>query len=781
MYTSAHTLLMRTTIALKSREAQMRLFTYALISLMVIITFVGCSFLQQGAAPISYTLSYSSNGNSAGSVPPSNDFDSGEMVTVSGAGTLTKSGYSFNGWNSTVDGSGAQYAAAGTFNMMPADLTLYAVWTVNQYTLDYDGNDNTDGSPPISGNFDFGAALSASDAGTLTRTGYGFAGWNTAAVGSGDAYAAAAGFSMPAENITLYAQWTPGQYVVDYNGNGSTSGSTPGSDSYEYGDSVTVSGVGSLEKTGYEFSEWNTSNDGNGTAYASAATLTMPAANIILYAVWTVNQYTLSYDGNDNTGGSAPVSGSFDYGATVTAADAGTLTRTGYGFAGWNTAAGGNGDAYAASAIFNMPAVNMTLYAVWTISQYSVSYNGNDSTGGSTPASGSYDYGDTVTVSGVGTLERDSYGFIEWNTSADGTGDAYTSGATFSLPAMAVTLFAQWVYQYQISTLAGTGISGFTGDGGAALSATLNQPEDVTVDSLGNIYIADTYNHVVRKVDASGNISTVAGTGVQGYSGDGLAATSAQLSYPEGVAVDGTGNIYIADLLNDAIRMVDTSGVISTIAGTGVAGYSGDGGAATSAQIQYPYRITLDTSGNIYFSSTANHVVRKIDTSGMISTIAGTGTSGYSGDEGVATAVMLKFPNGIALDSDGNLYIADYTNKRIRKVDSSGMMTTIAGTGSSVDSGDGGPAISAGLNFPSGIAVDSDDSIYIAETNGRRIRKIDGSGIITTIAGDGTSGYSGDGGAATSANLNSPSSVVVDSSGNIFVADSGNHVIRKLE
>ena len=335
-----------------------------------------------------------------------------------------------------------------------------------------------------------------------------------------------------------------------------------------------------------------------------------------------------------------------------------------------------------------------------------------------------------------------------------------------------------------ISTAAGNGSYGYSGDGGAATSAKLSQPYGVAVDSAGNIYIADEGNYSIRKVTVStGKISTVAGTGTQGSIGDGGAATSAGLSQTFGVAVDSAGNIYIADIDNQRIRKVDTAGKISTVAGNGTYGYSGDGGAATSAELHSPYGVAVDSAGNIYIADSGNSRIRKVDAStGKISTVAGDGTLGYSGDGGAATSAELYLPQGMTVDSAGNIYIADYYNNRIRKVDTSGNISTVAGDGTLGYSGDGGAATSAELYDPSGVAVDSAGNIYIADEYNHRIRKVEAStGKISTVAGNGTGGYSGDGSAATSAELYYPHSVAVDSAGNIYIADDGNNRIRKVD
>jgi RHS repeat-associated protein len=331
-----------------------------------------------------------------------------------------------------------------------------------------------------------------------------------------------------------------------------------------------------------------------------------------------------------------------------------------------------------------------------------------------------------------------------------------------------------------IETVAGNGTWGYSGDGGPAAQAKLSNPFAVAVDTAGNIYIADLFNHCIRKVDTSGIITTVAGDGTWGYSGDGGPAAQAKLRWLYGVVVDAAGNIYIADTGNYCIRKVDTNGIITTVAGDGTQSYSGDGGPATQAKLYNPHGVAVDTAGNIYIADPGNHCIRKVDTSGTITTVAGDGTQGYSGDGGPAAQAKLYNPLGVAVDASGNIYIADMLNHCIRKVDTSGIITTVAGDGTQSYSGDGGPAAQAKLDFPCGVAVDASGNIYIADSYNHRVRKVDTSGIITTVSGDGTQGYSGDGGPATEAKLCSPCGVAVDASGNIYIADSSNHCIRKV-
>ena len=331
-----------------------------------------------------------------------------------------------------------------------------------------------------------------------------------------------------------------------------------------------------------------------------------------------------------------------------------------------------------------------------------------------------------------------------------------------------------------ISTVAGTGTAGFNGDGIAATTAQLNVSVGVFVDGSGNIYIADQTNHRIRKVDLAGNISTVAGTGTAGYNGDGMAATTAQLNQPTGVFVVPSGEIYIADNTNHRIRKVDLAGNISTVAGTGTAGFNSDGIAATAAQLNDARAVFVDESGSIYIADAFNHRVRKIDLAGNISTVAGTGTSGFNGDGIAATAAQVNQPNHIFVTESGLLYIADKSNNRVRQVDLTGNIGTVAGTGTAGFNGDGIAATTAQLNAPAGVFVDGSGNIFVTDESNHRLRKVDLAGALSTVAGTGTAGYNGDGIAAARAQLNVPRGVFVDESGGLFIAERTNHRIRKV-
>ncbi|HEV8042147.1 MAG TPA: hypothetical protein VGP62_24930 [Bryobacteraceae bacterium] len=340
------------------------------------------------------------------------------------------------------------------------------------------------------------------------------------------------------------------------------------------------------------------------------------------------------------------------------------------------------------------------------------------------------------------------------------------------------------IYSYSINTAAG---NYQYGNGGPAAQGLLAAPNKIAIDSKGVVYIADTSNNMIRKVGA-GQITAVAGTGVPGYAGDSAAAINAQLNSPSGVALDATGNVYVYDTNNEIIRKVDTNGIITTIAGTpGQGGSSGDGGAATQAKFNLAVggNVALDEGGNIYISDSNNSVVRKVTVStGIISTVAGViGKSGTGGDGGAATAANLQLPAGLAFDSKGNLYIADMGAPEVRLVAAqTGIISTFAGgAGHFGSNGDGGPPAAAYLLFPHDVAVDVAGNVYIADSINCRIRKVTiaPTPIISTLAGS-QDGYSGDGGPATAALLKFPSGVAVDSSGTVYIADTGNNRIRTV-
>jgi sugar lactone lactonase YvrE len=330
-----------------------------------------------------------------------------------------------------------------------------------------------------------------------------------------------------------------------------------------------------------------------------------------------------------------------------------------------------------------------------------------------------------------------------------------------------------------IRTFAGNGITGYTDSGGVITAAEFNHPWGMAMAG-GNLYIADHINSAIRKIGASGIISTYAGNTIYGFSGDGGPATDAMMRRPAGIAADAAGNVFFTDMSDNRIRKIDTSGIITTIAGNGLRGYSGDGSVATNASLNGPAGIALDAVGNIFIADSGNNVIRKIDAAGTITTFAGTGASGYTGDGGPAAAATLSGPLGIATDPAGNLFIADYLNNVVRKVNTSAVISTVAGTGLAGYSGDGGPATAAAFSRPSSLTFDQTGALYITDEGNNMLRMINTDGAIFLLAGNGTAGYSGDGGLGPNAQMYKPMGVVADSNRNVYIADYINSVIRTI-
>lgn len=351
------------------------------------------------------------------------------------------------------------------------------------------------------------------------------------------------------------------------------------------------------------------------------------------------------------------------------------------------------------------------------------------------------------------------------------TSEIVTLGETVQFQVTA-TGIAPLVYQWRcngtnlpsagvISTVAGRGTNiyagnGVYGDGGLATNAILRGPFFLTSDASGNLFISDTFASRVRKVDTNGIITTIPNT------------NSYDFNTPSGITVDATGNLIVAQFVQSAgaIREVFTNNTVSTI--------------ATNIHWNNPNGVTVDASGNLYVADTGNYCVREIRPDGSVETVAGRNTFGYSGDGGPATNAHFCAPNGIAVDPRGTLYIADWIANNVRKVDTNGIITTFAGNGTTNYSGDGGPALEAGLYGPRDVKLDSSGSLYITDFGHNCVRKVDTNGIITTVVGNGTSGYSGDGGDALDAGLHSPTGVTLDARGNMFFTDYGNNCIRKV-
>lgn len=306
--------------------------------------------------------------------------------------------------------------------------------------------------------------------------------------------------------------------------------------------------------------------------------------------------------------------------------------------------------------------------------------------------------------------------------------------------------------------------------GAAGATADMNGPRTLAVDEGGRVFVTDTDNHRILRIDPSGAVITVAGTGEAGYGGDGGPATAARLWRPHGIAVDGAGNVYVADSPNHRIRRIDPVGIITTVAGTGRAGYGGDGGPATAADLDRPRNLVVDAAGNLIIADTGNYRVRRVDRNGIITTIAGTGARATSGDGGPATAATFEDPRDVALDAAGNLYVVDTEAHRVRRIDRSGTVTTVAGTGRPGFSGDGGPATVAQLREPRGVALDRAGKLFIADSSNDRARWVDGSGIIHTLAER-----------SGSEALRDPRGLNTDGAGRVYIADTGNDRIIRVD
>jgi NHL repeat len=330
-----------------------------------------------------------------------------------------------------------------------------------------------------------------------------------------------------------------------------------------------------------------------------------------------------------------------------------------------------------------------------------------------------------------------------------------------------------------ISTFAGTGAAAFAGDGGAATSAALKRPVGVAWLGDGSVLVADYENHRVRRISPSGVISTVAGTGTAGFSGDGGAAASARLAGPTDVDATEDGGFLIADLGNRRVRKVSAGGTITSVAGTGTEGFSGDGGPATAARLTAPVGVASTPGGGFLVADAGSDRVRWVSPGGTIFTVAGGG--GATGDGVAATSASLDGPVGVALLPGGGFLVAEYTGQRVRRVSATGTITRVAGTGTAGFSGEGGAATAARLNYPVGVSPTSDGGVLIADSQNGRVRKVSPGGAIVTVAGAGELGYSGDGGPATQARLNSPHSAVEGPNGSLLIADGANNRLRLVE
>ncbi len=410
-------------------------------------------------------MTFNANGGTGSMTPQTGSYNTTAPLSLN---TFTRTGYSFSGWNTLSGGGGTAYANGASYTFT-ASVTLYAQWSIISYTVTFNANGGTGSMTPQTGSYNTTAPLSLN---TFTRTGYSFSGWNTLSGGGGTAYANGASYTFTA-SVTLYAQWSINSYTVTYNGNSNTGGSAPidSLSPYPFGSTVTVLGVGSLVRTGYSFNGWNTVANGSGTSYNPAATFTIGAANVTLYAQWSINSYTVTFNANGGTGSMTPQTGSYNTTAPLTL---NTFTRTGYSFTGWNTLSGGGGTAYADGASYTFTA-SVTLYAQWSINSYTVIFNANGGTGSMTPQTGSYN---TTAPLSLNTFTRTGYTFTGWNTLSGGGGTAYADGASYTFTA-SVTLYAQWTACQQHTVT-------FNGNGGTGSMSNqaANVPTALTLNTF---------------------------------------------------------------------------------------------------------------------------------------------------------------------------------------------------------------------------------------------------------------------------------------------------------
>jgi uncharacterized repeat protein (TIGR02543 family) len=398
---------------------------------------------------------------------------------------------------------------------------------------------------------------------------------------------------------------------------------------------------------------------------------------------------------------------------------------------------------------------------------YTVTYDSQGATTEADPSS------QTVTDGGnVGSLpeppEKFTYVFDGWYTEANGGGTAFLADTAVDAD---ITVYAKWTNNAVVTTLAGSGNVGAIN--GPGTSASFDSPTGVTVDSAGNVYVADTFNHLIRKITPGGDVTTLAGTSGTAGHADGT-GTDASFNGPHGVTVDSAGHVYVADTLNHLIRKITPGGEVTTLAGSGTPGAID--GTGTSASFDSPTGVTVDSAGNVYVADTLNHLIRKITPGGEVTTLAG--TSGEAGSaDGTGTDASFDFPIGVTVDSVGNVYVADTFNHLIRRITPGGEVTTLAGSG---DEGSAdGTGTDASFDFPIGVTVDSAGNVYVADTFNHLIRRITPGGEVTTLAGSGEAGSAD--GTGTDASFNGPYGVTVDSAGNVYVADYNNHLIRKIE
>jgi uncharacterized repeat protein (TIGR02543 family) len=634
-----------------------------------------------------YTVTYNGNGATGGTAPSDpNNYEQGDTVTVLGnTGTLVKTHFTFAGWNTAADGTGTDRAPGSTFTMGTINVTLFAKWTANPtYTVTYNGNGNTGGTVPVdSSGYEQNQVVTVlGNTGSLVRTHFTFAGWNTAADGTGTTYTQGQIFLMGSANVILYAKWTANPtYTVTYDGNGSTGGSVPtDSTSYETGNIVTVLGnAGNLVKTGSTFVGWNTASNGSGTTYTQGQTFTMGSANVILYAKWTTNPtYTVTYNGNGSTGGNPPVdANNYEQGATVTVlGNTGTLVKTHFTFAGWNTAADGTGTTYTQGQTFSMGSASVTLYAIWTANPtYTVTYNGNGSTSGSVPTdSTSYETGNPVTVLGnTGNLVKTGSTFAGWNTATDGSGTSYIPGDTFAMGSANVILYAIWVappvspvtftadgVSFKMVQVPGKSFKTGTGDTGTATvaSAYWIGETEVTYELWDEVYewaIANSY--FFQNAGAGSGQQPVTTVNWR----DAMVWTNAATEWCNAKNCTGTGATYTAMYTYGGSTIKDSRDSNATACDAAVVGSGNGFRLLTSNEWELAARYKVDANGDGDISDPGEYYPGNYASGATAPYTDATATglvAWYSGNAGGTTHdVKTKAANALGLyDMSGNVW-----------------------------------------------------------------------------------------------------------------------------
>ncbi len=401
-----------------------------------------------------FAVLYNRNGAESGNVPVDNNryINNATAIVMGNTGNLAKTGFSFAGWRSSTDTTGKLYKPGDTLTVAVAGMRLFAQWLVNKYSLSYDGNSNTGGNPPAKQDYEYQSQIIiAAKPADLEKTGFSFLGWNTANDGSGDTLLPGDSIFMDTNHIVLHALWRTNAYTIKYNGNGNSTGSVPDSDIVAFNTKVAIRGPGDLQKTGFTFTGWNTRNDGTGDTLQPGDSLSTGAADVTLYAMWKVNQYTVKYSGNGNSTGSVPDSDIVAFDTEVIIKGSGDLERTGFTFTGWSTRNDGTGDTLLPGDTITMDTSHIILHALWRSNYYLIKYHGNGNNTGSVPDSEIVAYNTTVTVRSPGDLEKTGFTFTGWNTRNNGTGDTLQPGGTFITGTADVTLYAMWkVNQYSV-------------------------------------------------------------------------------------------------------------------------------------------------------------------------------------------------------------------------------------------------------------------------------------------------------------------------------------------